>query len=142
MSGARKSCASCGAAPHGGLQECSACCAVSYCGPECQQAHRTTHKKRCKATGSAHFKIMIAAAKAGDVGAQCSVGSAFAHGLGVSKDLNDAARWYRRAAEAGNAQAQCNLGTCYARGEGVAKNAELAAMRFRRAGAGGLVDAA
>jgi hypothetical protein len=36
----------------------------------------------------------------------CSLGSLYAEGRGVARDLAEAARWYRKAADAGNAEAE------------------------------------
>ena len=134
-------CASCGAAPRGGLQECASCRAVVYCGPGCQQAHWKKHRKPCKAAANAHFKAMLSAAEAGDVGAQAAVGTAYQHGLGVLKSASDAASWFRRAAEAGSAQAQVNLGNFYVKGHGVPLDLELAAMWYRKAADAGHAEA-
>lgn len=44
----------------------------------------------------------------------------------VTKNFQEAVKWYREAAEQGNADAQCNLGYCYEIGNGVAKNSQEA----------------
>jgi TPR repeat protein len=43
-------------------------------------------------------------------------------GEGVTKDLVEAAKWFRKAAEQGLAGAQRNLGVCYGDGLGVTKD--------------------
>lgn len=49
-------------------------------------------------------------AQAGDVQAQLDLGEAYLHGKIVSRDLEQAMQWFRKAAEQGNAMAQARLG--------------------------------
>src|SRR4051812_26095130 len=72
-------------------------------------------------------------AEGGEVSAQFDLGCAYYHGNGVSKDLSQAAGWFRKAAEKGHAQAQYNLGYMYANGEGVLKDAVQAVSWYRKA---------
>lgn len=58
-------------------------------------------------------------AVSGDAGAQNQLGSMYAAGTGVPKDLAQAVEWYRKAADQGLAEAQYNLGLSYADGTGV-----------------------
>ena len=51
-------------------------------------------------------------AKRGDTLAQCSLGDYYYKGIGVDKDYDQAAYWYRKAAEQGNKEAQFGLGIC------------------------------
>lgn len=67
------------------------------------------------------------AAKQGNITAQNNLGTLYANGIGMPKDLSRAAYWYRKAAEQGNATAQNNLGILYHEGQGVAKNDRIAA---------------
>ena len=46
----------------------------------------------------------------------------YEYGLGVSRDYNEAVKWYRKSAEQGDADSQCNLGHMYAQGLGVQKD--------------------
>ena len=43
-------------------------------------------------------------------------------GRGVSRDYNEAAKWYNKAAEQGVAYAQNNLGSMYYDGRGVSRD--------------------
>jgi TPR repeat protein len=54
-------------------------------------------------------------------------------GQGVSRDYDEAAKWYRKAAGHGNANAQFNLATCYERGQGAPQDYVLAYMWFNLA---------
>jgi hypothetical protein len=54
-------------------------------------------------------------------------------GIGVKKDYEAAARWYRKAAKAGDAKAQYTLGLCYLDGEGLRQSRRCAAYWFRKA---------
>ena len=55
------------------------------------------------------------------------------HGLGVPRDLQTAASWYRKAAKAGDAMAQNDLADLYLRGEGVPQSDSEAFRLFRLA---------
>lgn len=50
-----------------------------------------------------------AKADAGDAGAMRFLGTCYANGLGVSRDLDEAKRWFRKAAEAGSQAAKEEL---------------------------------
>ncbi len=54
-------------------------------------------------------------------------------GLGVEKNLQISAQWYKKAAEMGFKVAQFNLGLCYEKGEGVKKNLHEAIRWFHKA---------
>ena len=53
---------------------------------------------------------------------QTALGLLYYHGEGVSKDFNEAFKWFGKAAEQGDAEGQFRLGAMYANGEGVAKD--------------------
>ena len=54
------------------------------------------------------------AARFGDSRSQCFLGSCYFYGLhGVSKNIDKAKRWYRKAAEQGNKLAQEQLSRCF-----------------------------
>jgi TPR repeat protein len=72
-------------------------------------------------------------AEKGNTLAQCRLGVCYYNGKGVSKNLAEAAKWFRKAAEQGYALAQCRLGICYATGEGVPENFAEAAKWYRKA---------
>jgi len=75
------------------------------------------------------YKEWKAAADAGQAEAQFDLGVLYAQGLGVRRDLTEAAFWYRRAAEQGNAEAEFALGQMYSRGWGVPRD-EADAIRW------------
>ncbi len=58
-------------------------------------------------------------ARQGDVDAQLALGYVYARGLGIERNPQRAAYWYRKAAEAGSPDAQYELGLMYEVGEGV-----------------------
>ena len=72
---------------------------------------------------------------------QLRLGIMYANGLGVSKDVAEAVRWYRKAAEQGNADAQGKLGLMYEEGQGVDKNEVEAARWYRKSADQGDADA-
>ncbi len=65
--------------------------------------------------------------------AQVEVGSRYAKGIGVPKDLKKAAEWYMRAAAQGHAPAQYRLAAMHERGHGVKKDEGVAQTWYRRA---------
>lgn len=72
-------------------------------------------------------------AEQGNAAAQHNLGTLYNYGLGLEKDLVEAARWYRRAARSGNADAQTKMGVFLAQGLGLARDYALAAGWFREA---------
>ncbi len=80
-------------------------------------------------------------ASRGDVDAQLSVALMYASGEGVSKDIKEAAKWFRAAAEQGNVLAQFNLGEMYAKGNGLPQNYHEAAAWYLKAAEQGNVAA-
>jgi TPR repeat protein len=68
------------------------------------------------------FREWQAAAEAGHAEAQFDLGLLYAQGLGVKRDLTEAANWYRKAAGQGNAEAEFALGQMYSRGWGVPRD--------------------
>jgi TPR repeat protein len=54
------------------------------------------------------------------------------HGQGISKDLKQAAEWYKQAAEQGYSPAQAALGNLYLLGEGVSKDSSKAAYWHKK----------
>ena len=79
---------------------------------------------------------------AGNVDAQCALGGFYDHGLeGVTKNYQEAVKWYRKAADQGNKEAQYFLGICYQLGKSVNKNNEEAAKWYRKASSQGHANA-
>ena len=79
------------------------------------------------------YREWKASAEAGQAEAQFDLGVLYAQGLGVLRDLNEAASWYRKAADQGNAEAQFALGQMYARGWGVPRDLADAIRWFEMA---------
>ncbi|MBZ5523621.1 MAG: sel1 repeat family protein [Acidobacteriia bacterium] len=75
------------------------------------------------------FRLFMAAAKAGDRGAQVNVGYFYDRGVGVRKNRSEALYWYKRAYRRGDAGAANNIGTIW-RDE---KNARRALFWFQQA---------
>jgi len=75
-------------------------------------------------------------AENGDAVAQYSLGKLLENGgVGVPRDLAEAAKWYQRSASQGIAAAQNNLGLMYAQGRGVPQDVVLAVKFWRDAAA-------
>jgi TPR repeat protein len=74
-----------------------------------------------------------AGAEKGDDFAQYLLGVSYETGLDVSKDYEEAAKWFRKAAEQGLDAAQWSLGVLYENGEGVPKDYQEAAKWYRKA---------
>ena len=95
---------------------------------------------------TAAFKLYSEAAAAGLPPAMFAVARAHDKGLGVPKNLAEAARWYARAAERDHAPAMASLGTMREFGEGTSANLADALRLYRLAAdagdAGGLASLA
>jgi hypothetical protein len=76
---------------------------------------------------------LLAAAEAGDAGAQYLLGYMYAEGQGVDQNVKEALRWYIRAAEQGHADAQLSAAMIYAEGRGVVPDEKQAIYWYRRA---------
>jgi len=87
------------------------------------------------------FARVKESADKGSAEAQLHLGTMYADGVGVKKDLAKAAKWHRRAAEQGLARAQFELGLDYLNGDGVKPDPEEAVSWFRKAAGQQLVDA-
>ena len=75
---------------------------------------------------------LLARANAGDANSQYLVAFAYQNGVGVSKDLAQAAKWYRKAAESGNRRSMEILGTLYERGLGGLPKDDVQAVNWYR----------
>ncbi|MEQ6918737.1 tetratricopeptide repeat protein [Halomonas aquatica] len=64
------------------------------------------------------MEILLPFAEQGNAEAQVVIGTLHSSGMGVDKDKENAARWFRKAANKGNAVAILNLDLLYSRGEG------------------------
>jgi len=71
---------------------------------------------------AAAFKSFAQRADTGDPTASNFMGIHYYLGLGVERDLAQAANWFERAATAANSDAQRNLGMLYLRGLGVPRD--------------------
>ena len=60
-----------------------------------------------------------AAAEKGHVDAQAALGELYNRGIGINRNAQEAAKWYRLAAEQGHLDAQVTLGWMYNAGTGV-----------------------
>ncbi|MBI1890997.1 MAG: SEL1-like repeat protein [Burkholderiales bacterium] len=65
--------------------------------------------------------------------AQFSLGSMYEEGIGLPKDEEQAAHWYRKAATAGEVKAEYNLAMMYSDGRGVKKDDQQAAHWYTKA---------
>lgn len=73
------------------------------------------------------------AAEQGNGRAQTNLGTLYAAGRGVPRDLAIAFAWFRQAAEQGEPRGQFNLGVAYQLGDGVRRDLGAAASWYRRA---------
>src|SRR5689334_22243105 len=71
--------------------------------------------EQCEANGQLKkaFRLMLAAAKLGDLGAQLNVGNYYEDGTGVRRNRAAALNWYRRAYRRGDASAANNIGVLW-----------------------------
>ena len=80
-------------------------------------------------------------ANQGNAKAQCSLGICYYYGIGVSKDMEEAERWFRQAAMQGDANAQNNLGVCYKNAKDSLHSLEEAVSWFHKAAEQGNAEA-
>lgn len=76
-------------------------------------------------------------ASAGHLREELELAGDYYTGRGVSRDLSQAAYWYRRAADQGDPGAQVDMGYLYLKGIGVKPDAAQAAKWFQRAASSG-----
>lgn len=115
--------------------------ALSSCqtpGPE--QFNAALRKFHTRERPQAVEEIKALAAR-GEVNAQAFLGSMYATGTGVPRDLSKALGWQRKAAEGGQVMAQYNLAVMYSRGLGTEQDLEAAAGWFQAAADQGLPEA-
>jgi TPR repeat protein len=79
------------------------------------------------------YRILLPEAKGGNSLAQYNLALLLSEGLGVAKDLPQAAQWYERAANSGDLEAKVNLGLMYVAGEGVKRDPVRAVQLYREA---------
>jgi TPR repeat protein len=84
---------------------------------------------------------LMAKASAGNPDAEFRVGAQYELGAHVTKDLAQAAGWYRKAAEQGFVQAEHSLGILYEFGNGVPADSTTAAQWYRKAAEQGFAPA-
>ena len=108
--------------------------------PGCQSNGRDSESTRVLSARES-FRAALRKAQAGDAEAQFQVGQSYAEGRGVTRDLAEAAKWYRKAAEQENAAAQDGLGICFFRGKGVEYDAAEAVKWLRKAANQGKAEA-
>ncbi len=80
-------------------------------------------------------------AQSGNLDAQLKLARAYDRGNGVSKNDQEALKWYRSAAEHGNPEAQENLGVIYLAGEIVKQDKHEAFAWFQKSARQGNADA-
>jgi hypothetical protein len=79
------------------------------------------------------FQQCLEQAEQGNSIAQNNLGYMYDLGQGVTQNLTEAAKWYRKSAEQGNASGQVNLGNMYAEGSGVPQDYSEAAKWLMKA---------
>lgn len=82
---------------------------------------------------SKYNDALVKKAQSGDAKAQNSLGWCYQYGIGVTKNYNEAVKWYRKSAEQGYANGQTNLGYCYQHGYSVTQDYSKAVQWFRKA---------
>ena len=90
---------------------------------------------------AAAHRVWKSLAEGGDASAQYNLGLLYHHGLGVKRQLGEAAKWYARAAENGDADAQKAIGDLYLKGFWGKKNSAKAATWYRKAAEQGHAEA-
>lgn len=81
-------------------------------------------------TGAA--KVLLEAAKAGNLLAQGQMGFQYEKGIGVERNYAEAVKWYRKAADRGDSRSMKNLGQLYELGLGVPEDWIQAAKWYEK----------
>ena len=84
---------------------------------------------------------LVKKAEAGNAMAQCSLGSCYLGGKGITQDYKEAVKWFTKSVEQGDAMAQGLLGFCYLEGKGVTQDYKEAVKWFTKAAEQGNADA-
>ena len=87
------------------------------------------------------FRELLPLAEQGDAKAQNSLAAMYAFGTGVSRNVTEAVKWWRKAAEQGHEGAQIRLALMFRNGWGVSKNVAEAVKWYRKAAEQGDADA-
>jgi hypothetical protein len=91
--------------------------------------------------GETSVRLARPLAEQGDARAQALLGLNYYHGRGITKNEQEAARWFRLAADQGEAAAQFHLGMMYATGRGVPQSFSDSATWIRRSADAGHAEA-
>jgi len=101
-----------------------------------------TYKDVFSSTFDTNIESLRAVAEQGNTAAQFQLGTAYYTGQGVSKNYQEAIKWYRKAAikglaiaqhKQGDSHAQNNLGSLYKRGQGVSQDDKEANKWYQKA---------
>gem|GEM_PF-3369599 len=87
-------------------------------------------KKQTKKEWEDVFALWWCAARNGHKRAQFHFATCYDHGLGTTKDVNEAYKWYLKAAKQGHRESQYNIGFFYREGEVVKQNYNKAVEWF------------
>jgi len=107
-------------------------------GPQKFEAALAKFERHDRAEAVAEIRDL---AHKGEVNSQAFLGSLYASGDGVPRDLKKALYWQEKAAEKGQAMAQFNLAVMYSRGMGTEQNLSAAARWFQAAADQGIPEA-
>ena len=87
------------------------------------------------------FKCLRQAASQGHTEAQYQLSVCYDRGIGVRRNITEAAKWCQMAAFGGHAKAQSEIGYCYKYGQGVVRNIKEAVSWYEMASAQGNIEA-
>ena len=87
------------------------------------------------------FKCLRQAASQGHTEAQYQLSVCYDRGIGVRRNITEAAKWCQMAAFGGHAKAQSEIGYCYEYGQGVVRNIKEAVSWYEMASAQGNIEA-
>ena len=87
------------------------------------------------------FKYLGQAASQGHTEAQYQLSVCYDRGIGVRRNITEAAKWCQMAAFGGHAKAQSEIGYCYEYGQGVVRNIKEAVSWYEMASAQGNIEA-
>lgn len=106
-----------------------------------EEAEAKERKRKAEELAQKEFQSDLSKAQQGDMAAQFNVGYAYANGIGVRKNYNEAVEWYKKSANQGNASALNNLGACYEDGNGVRADMDECIHYYKMAAEKGSIKA-
>lgn len=117
-----------------GITACCLCLYAEAAGAKTNVVEKTVAASAAKVDAAAKAAAEAkSAAEKGGAEAQFRYAEMLRDGLGVAKNMKEAAKWTRKAADAGHVRAQCQMGLFYMNGLGVDRDEDEAVEWLEKA---------